>query len=217
MARREAQAGADDRLGVPDRDEASGIADYMDSLRGISEADMQALVDYDGGDLVQQVRTLLLRVKCCLYHKPNSRTLCQPGANQDEHWAKPLEPARTDAIRRFRAPNLSVSCLDYTSVFLADAMGANPRSVMYCDPPYYDPRPGNEYRDLYGEHRIDHDNLAEWLIARRAPWLLSMNACAWLDDHFPDQRRISMRLKWRMSAMQRRPLDARDEVLVIGP
>ena len=63
--------------------------------------------------------------------------------------------------------NLSVECMDFTQL-----LSLYPDIPAYCDPPYL----GSRYKTLYGKYStIDHETLANILVNRSAPWLLSYN------------------------------------------
>ena len=71
-----------------------------------------------------------------------------------------------DALRVFRAPTLTVECLDWR-----EALDKHPNIFAYLDPPY----PGISRR-LYVNHReFDHTALRDYLDHRKAPWALSLN------------------------------------------
>lgn len=140
--------------------------------------------------------SLFLRLRSCLYHTPNSKTLEVNGRTGKETWRANIGPRWQEEVRRFNAPGLWVSGMPFDVALLC-----RPRGAVYCDPPYVEERKDVDYAGLYNGMTVDHDVLADRLLDRDTRWVLSINDCRWARERFEGQPGVGLeevRLTWRL-------------------
>lgn len=192
------------------------IADRMAELQGCAPETMLAEIVMDGKEQEQRAIALYFRLRTTLYHMPEGKVLHTSTGNgwkpkHAEFWRTYVAPLREREVRKFRAPNMTVSCCDY-----ADALAAHPGMPAYLDPPYVQDKSDADYAKLYANHGIDHVQLAEQLKARSAPWVLSINDCEWARDTFAGNRMVEVQVKWLVGARIGSVQPHRKELLILG-
>lgn len=183
------------------KNEPDRVADHMRGMAGKPRATMEGFIDLldskAGNDAWadQRAISLFYRLRSCLYHTPQSKTLEVNGRTGKEQWRANIGAAWQRRVREFCAPMLSVDAMGFDT-----ALRACPWGAVYCDPPYVETRKV-DYNKLYNNHSVDHGLLARLLLARDTRWVLSINDCEWARDTFEGQPGVEveeLRLTWRL-------------------
>lgn len=121
------------------------------------------------------------------------------GSLQGELPTKRMKPkVIADKIRKFHAPRMTVSLSDYREL-----MDKHPGVFSYMDPPYK-----IEY-NLYGSdgethESFDHDDYADYVLARDAPWLISYNDDEWLRERYRDCHIVTLHGRYQCMGKTRK-------------
>ena len=135
---------------------------YRDALRAVTD------------DPVETACLLYILIMCGFSHIIARES---GGSPRNTYKINTHRGAKFSKISDFKAPNLSVECMD-----CFDFLGKYPCLPLYCDPPY-----ANGSQDLYGfsedlHSGFPHERWAKALLSHNAPWVQSYGDCELVRD-----------------------------------